>query len=123
MKTILYSFILLISTHISCFAETDKKMNDSFVAGAGAIICYDFIHPKKENDYVGRDNVFLTWAQGYMSAYNQLGDKNEESVNLGIISLEEQIVILKIYCEDHKRNSFWGAAINLYSELYKKGKR
>jgi hypothetical protein len=106
-------FILFFCLFIGvnpCFAENEKP---KYGIGWGVFTCYEFIHPKAGEDYVERDYMFFAWAQGYMSAKNMYSKTN--------IPLKydpnEQLVIMKTYCEEHKRNPVAYAVEYLYNEL------
>jgi hypothetical protein len=118
----LYSFIFVVFTTSICFSETGKKESNPFIfhsAGLGAVTCYEFLHPG-QMDFIGRDFTVLAWVQGYMTAKNYYSDYD---VALLTLNVDEQIVIIKIYCEEHKRDKVRNAAEYLYGELYKKGKQ
>jgi hypothetical protein len=121
MNRIFYSFILLIYSSVLCVAEVSQKEKDrGQVYGWGMLICYDFLHPANGQDFIGRDYAVFSWIQGYISGKNVYSsyDANVES-----ISKEEQLVIIKTYCEEHGRERIGIAAEYLYAELYKKGKQ
>jgi hypothetical protein len=118
MKTIFYSFVLLISSYISCFAESNKK--DEFTAvGIGVTYCYEFLHPGDQS-YTNREASYMGWAQGFMSAKNVYTKNN---IDLLFIDPKEQMIILKIFCEENKRKLFGNAVEHLYSELYQKSQQ
>lgn len=97
-------------------AENEKEKAD--VIGWGAFTCYEFINPSKEKNFIGRDRLFFSWAQGYMSAFNVLS--HNDNVDFFSIDPAEQLVILKVFCEDNKLKAFAISVENLYLELLKK---
>jgi|694.fasta_scaffold44720_10 hypothetical protein len=121
MRLTLYSFLLLIYSSVLCVAEVSQKEKDhGQVYGWGMLLCYDFLHPSNGQDFLGRDYAIFSWIQGYISGKNVYSsyDANVES-----ISKDEQIVIIKTYCEEHGRDRIAIAAEYLYEELYKKFKQ
>jgi hypothetical protein len=113
MRHILYCFLFLFFLIGKVYAE------NAIGIGWGVFTCYEFLHPSRDEDFRGRDMEFMNWAQGYMSAKNLYSRTN---ISLKY-DLKEQIVILKIYCEEHKRDMFYLSVENLYEELSKKGKQ
>jgi hypothetical protein len=100
-----------------CFAESNEGKKSYHTIGVGTVICYDFLHPSDGKQSSTRDAIFMSWAQGYMSAKNLYSEYN---TILGSMDIDEQLVIIKIYCEEHKRNVVLFAVDNLYTELLKR---
>lgn len=116
-----YVLIFMVFSTSICFAENDKKeSNKSFTVGWGTITCYDFLHPGYQKDFAGRDLAVFAWIQGFMTAKNYY---TNDDVALLSLDIDEQLVIIKVYCEEHKRNKVIYAADYLYGELYKKSKQ
>ncbi len=118
MRLIIYSIFSFVFMVSFCFGKSDVKESSTGI-GVGVITCYEFLHPGNSG-YENRDIVFMSWAQGFMSAKNVYGGY---SVDLSTIDVKEQIVALKVFCEEHKRKLFVHAVESLYQELYEKGKQ
>ena len=82
--------------------------------GVGVVKCYEFIDKSKDNFL--RDNAFLSWAQGYMTAVNTYTGID---VDLTTINVEEQLVIMKDFCEKNKRSFVAESVEYLMKELKK----
>lgn len=108
MKKIFYSFVLLISSYTFCFGKASE------ITGEGAVLCYEFISPSNKGNNKTREEFFMAWASGYMSSKNVMSGKK---VDLLSIDLDEQLAILKIYCEENKKSYFGIAVEYLYNEL------
>lgn len=116
-----YMLIFMVFSTKICFAENDKKeSNKSFTVGLGAITCYDFLYPGYQKDFSGRDFAVFAWIQGYMTAINYYTNNDVALLSLDV---DEQLVIIKVYCEEHKRKKVIYAADYLYGELLKKSKQ
>lgn len=102
-------FILLNSL---CYAESSNKKSTGM--GVGIVKCYELID--KSKDYFMRNHMFLSWAQGYMSAVNAY---TAMDVDLNTIDTEEQLVIMKDFCEKNKRSLVVESVEYLMMELNK----
>jgi hypothetical protein len=118
MRLILYSIFCFGFMIGVCFGGSSAKESNTG-SGVGVITCYEFLHPGNSG-YENRDIVFLSWAQGFMTAKNVYGDYKVDLFTMGI---KEQIVAVKVFCEEHKRKLFVHAVESLYQELYEKGKQ
>ncbi|NDB60355.1 hypothetical protein EB001_18175 [bacterium] len=96
MKLSFFTIIFILLSSL-CYAESSHKKY-GFV-GHGALKCYEFID--KSKDYYLRDLIIHAWAQGFMTAKNTYADLK---LDLTSISNEEQIVIMKDFCEKNKRS-------------------
>ena len=111
MRLSFFTIIIILLSSL-CYAESSNKKYYS--VGAGAAKCYEFIDNSK--DYNLRDKLYLSWAQGFMTATNTF---TGISVDLTTISNEEQIVIMKDYCEKNKRSFVSDSVQYLMKELKK----
>ena len=111
MRLSFFTIIVILLSSL-CYAESSNKKY--LFVGVGAAKCYEFID--KSKDYHLRDMIYLSWAQGFMTATNTY---TGISVDLTSISNEEQIVIMKDYCEKNKRSSVADSVDNLMMELKK----
>jgi len=112
--------IIIFSIFVFTFLYESSFAGNKIGVGPGVITCYEFLHPTKGYEGRGRDDSFLYWAQGYMTSKNIYSETN---IHLSTIDIDEQIVIMKVYCEEHKRDRVYDAVEFLYNELYKKGKQ
>ena len=108
------SFITIIVILLSslCYAESSNKKY--LFVGVGAAKCYEYID--KSKDYITRDQLYHSWALGFMTAKNTYAGVD---VDLTAISNEEQIVIMKDYCEKNKRSFVADSVEYLMLELKK----
>ncbi len=115
-----YTTLSLCFILFTGFAYAENYSDKLYPAvGFGTITCYEYLHPNRERDFVGRGIHIFSWAQGFMSGKNVYGEYN---IDLLSISIEEQEVIMKVYCEEHKRDSVAKAVEFLHEELWRKSK-
>ena len=114
---LVHSFFYFIFFTSFAFAENDSDKTYNAI-GWGTMTCYEYLHPGGK-DFVGRDSHIFAWAQGFMSGKNVYA-----GYDIGLLSIrtEEQEVIMKVYCEEHKRDSVSKAVEFLYEELWRKSK-
>jgi hypothetical protein len=83
-------------------------------SGAGTMICGDVTqalgeHPEDEN-------LFFSWAQGFMSELNTPMLKRGET-DLNGESMSEQKQFIKSYCKEHPRANYFEPVLKLYEKM------
>ena len=111
MRLSFFTIIIILLSSL-CYAESSNKKSTGM--GVGVVKCYEFIDTSK--DYFLRHNIFLAWAQGYMTAVNAY---TAIDVDLSTINVEEQLVIMKDFCEKNKRSFVVESVAYLMKELKK----
>jgi hypothetical protein len=83
--------------------------------GPGTVSCADFGQACRD-DRKGAENLFFSWAQGFMSGLNtELLERGEADLNK--LSVAEQKELLRSYCEAHPRAAYFAAVFELYNRL------
>lgn len=109
------SFFTIIVILLSSFCYAESSNKKYYSVGAGAAKCYEFIDNSKDYN-LRRDKLYLSWAQGFMTATNTF---TGISVDLTTINVEEQLVIMKDFCEKNKRSFVSDSVQYLMMELKK----
>jgi hypothetical protein len=83
-------------------------------SGAGTMSCADVAaalqqHPEDEN-------LFFSWAQGFMSGLNTDLLKRGET-DLNGLPLDAQKQFIRSYCQDHSRAPYFEAVFKLYDKM------
>lgn len=83
-------------------------------SGSGTIGCAEVTdaiqqHPEDEN-------LFFSWAQGFMSGLNTDLLKHGET-DLNGLSLEAQKQFVKSYCKEHPRSPYFEAVFKLFDKM------
>jgi len=116
MKFFYSLLFFILFTNISLAENSNDKI--STAGGIGVMSCYEYLKSNRY-DFGGKDYfIVLAWAQGFMSAKNTYANYK---VDLFSLDIEEQIIVIRLFCEEHKRSKIYNAIDFLYEELWRKG--
>lgn len=112
MKTLALALTLTISV-LSLPAQSIAADKAGW-SGAGTMACGEVAgalqqHPEDEN-------LFFSWAQGFMSGLNTELLKHGET-DLNGISLDAQKEFIRTYCKEHPRAAYFEAVLKLYDRM------
>lgn len=93
-----------------CLAQEEKGT----IAGAGWVPCAEFAQKYQQNPQSTED-IFFTWAQGYMTGLNNSSIFNRK--NLRGWRLEQQKQHIRFFCDKHPLQNVVFAVRDLYSNL------
>ncbi len=101
-----------------CLASAAKAEEPFFITGPGAATCGRF-HEEYAKDWE-IEAFFFSWGQGWMSAMNlalSVKAGRPSATYLGAISMEEQMLYVRVYCEENPLKSYENAFIDLYDSM------
>ena len=108
---------LLMWLGIVTTAAAQTEHEEMIFRGVGAVTCGEFARQYSiRPDFA--ELMFLTWAEGYMSARNDLlFTDRKEFRDLNSKSDEEQFAHLRLYCDQHPLSNFVDAVYDLSEQL------
>lgn len=93
------------------------RAEPSVVAGAGGTTCGQFASAYK-GDVEFVEEHYYAWAQGFMSGVNiELMWSKRDKRDLNALTLKEQMMFIRTYCDAHPLLVYAAAVIALYSGL------
>jgi len=94
---------------------TNASRSQTLFMGAGASTCAEFakLYQRNPGEY---EYVYFHWAQGFMSAFNELASK-ESRRNLDGMNASEEMRYLRNYCSEHPLDEYYKAVVHLYAGL------
>jgi len=98
------------------FALTSKAQAEMLMIGPGATSCK--VYTEEIQNDSSMEQVFVSWAQGYMSAINARNTTTNDEVDLSSsLPLSGQIDFLSNYCEKYPNKWFLFGVMELMSIL------
>ena len=113
MRKAIVAAILVI-----CLCKTTNADNTFTVAGAGLATCERF--SSETGKATQTEKLFFSWAQGWMSAANMMlavTAGKSSTANLAAISIDEQMLHIRAYCQENPFKYYEAAVIDLYDSM------
>ena len=109
--------IILLIAMAALLGRVEAAENEAAVSGIGAAKCSAFAKAFKESPTMA-ENVYFTWAQGYMSGMNTaLLMVKKPFRDLSAQSADQQKLHIRNYCDKRPDNPFLDAVLNLYGTI------
>lgn len=110
MRTITVAVLVVI-----VIGEASAQQPQAGMMGAGSGTCAAYVQEYRRDPDTA-NNVYFSWAQGYMSGQNVARDKNPMR-DLNALPVSTQLDFLKRFCDQKPTALFAVAAQNLFNAL------
>lgn len=109
---------LVAAMILACLCSTAKAEDAFSIAGPGLATCGQFGEESAKDVQI--EAFFFSWGQGWMSAANLLLSATagkSSTTDLAVISVEEQMLHIRAYCEENPFKYYEAAVIDLYDSM------
>jgi hypothetical protein len=97
---------------LGLLSQTTNSMADYAIMGPGSVSCGKFAADYRQNpDQV--DNLFFTWAQGFMSGFN-ITETTGSYRDMTAVPIDAQKKFILNYCDQHPSLEYAKAVMELY---------
>ena len=101
-----------IALVLGLLGQTTNSMADYAIMGPGSVTCGKFAADYRQNpDQV--DNLFFTWAQGFMSGFN-ITETTGSYRDMTAVPIDAQKKFILNYCDQHPSLEYAKAVMELY---------
>ena len=101
-----------IALVLGLLSQTTNSMADYAIMGPGSVTCGKFAADYRQNpDQV--DNLFFTWAQGFMSGFN-ITETTGTYRDMTAVPIDAQKKFILNYCDQHPSLEYAKAVMELY---------
>ena len=101
-----------IALVLGLLSQTTNSMADYAIMGPGSVSCGKFAADYRQNpDQV--DNLFFTWAQGFMSGFN-VTETTGTYRDMTAVPIDAQKKFILNYCDQHPSLEYAKAVMELY---------
>ncbi len=105
-----FAFVLVLI----CFSVQSFAAEKAIWIGPGTMTCAQVAQAYR--DHPEDENLFFSWAEGFMSGLNtELLQRGETDLNG--LPLDTQKQFIKSYCKDHPRTPYLGAVFKLFDRM------
>ncbi len=105
-----FAFVLVLI----CFSVQSFAAEKAVWIGPGTMTCAQVAQAYR--DHPEDENLFFSWAEGFMSGLNtELLQRGETDLNG--LPLDTQKQFIKSYCKDHPRTPYLGAVFKLFDRM------
>ena len=101
-----------------CLASAAEAEEAFLITGPGAATCGRFKEESAKNWEI--EAFFFSWGQGWMSAANlalSVTAGKPSATYLGAMSMTEQMLSVRVYCEENPLKYYENAVIDLYDSM------
>jgi hypothetical protein len=95
---------------------TTNAMADFATMGIGTFTCGKFAEEYRTGSPTEVENVYFTWAQGFMSAAN-IGLKSGSYRDMSAMTLDAEKEFVRNYCGEHPLARYFQAVMELWLKL------
>jgi hypothetical protein len=113
MRKVIATAIILV-----CLANTAEAEEAFFITGPGVATCGRFNEEYAKNWEI--EAFFYSWGQGWMSAANlalSVTAGKPSATDLGAMSMKEEMLSVRVYCEENPLKYYENAVIDLYDSM------
>jgi hypothetical protein len=101
-----------IALVLGLLSQTTNSIADYAIMGPGSVTCSKFAADYRQNpDQV--DNLFFTWAQGFMSGFN-ITETTGTYRDMTAVPIDAQKKFILNYCDQHPSLEYAKAVMELY---------
>jgi len=107
----------IVATIVVIYLCSATKADNAFMAtGPGLATCDRFSKETAIDSQI--EKFFFSWAQGWMSATNlMLSVSRSSTTDLGAMSIDEQMLYIRVYCQKNPFKYYQSAIIDLYDGM------
>ena len=107
---------IVAATIAICLCSTTRADNAFIITGPGLATCDRFREETAKDSQV--EKFFFSWGQGWMSAANLMLSVNKSSTtDLAAMSIDEQMLHIRAYCQENPFKYYQSAVIDLYDGM------